>query len=89
MYGVLNSVLQSGTDRVPYARDVTENSDSRAVNPTTQTYLVATAYPKHIVKLGQPKPARAPNRMVCTGARSAWALCTIGRAVLCDAHSRE
>ena len=39
----------------------------RAVNPTTQTYLVATAYPKHIVKLSQPKPARAPNRMVCTG----------------------
>jgi hypothetical protein len=61
----------------------------RAVNPTTQTYLVATAYPKHIVKLGQPKPARAPNRMVCTAARSAWALRTIGRAVLCDAHSRE
>ena len=56
---------------------------------TTQTYLVATAYPKHIVKLSQPKPARAPNRMVCTAARSAWALRTIGRAVLCDAHSRE
>ena len=50
---------------------------------------LATRYPKHIVKLGQPKPARAPNRMVCTTARSASALRTIGRAVLCDAHSRE
>ena len=48
-----------------------------------------TSYPKHIVKTGQPRPARAPNRMVCTIAHSAWALCTIGRAVFCDAHSRE
>ena len=60
----------------------------RAVNPTTQTYYTQL-YPKHIIKLGQPKPARAPNMMVCIAARSAWPLCTIGCAVLCDAHSRE
>jgi hypothetical protein len=36
---------------------------------------LATTYPKHIVKLGQPKPARAPNKMVCTAARFAWANC--------------
>ena len=28
---------------------------------------------RRTIKLGQPKPARAPNRMVCTAARSAWA----------------
>ena len=51
--------------------------------PTTSTY------PKHTVKIGQPKPARAPNRMVCTVARSAWVVSTIGRAVFGHAHSRE
>ena len=37
----------------------------RAVNPTIQTYYIQL-YPKQIFKLGQPKPARAPNRMACT-----------------------